>query len=193
MRLLVVIVSVHLITRSCGSQERLVLPLTRPRLSLGSVTYTFTDWESLRPDLLSCLPWTSASKHALRMANALKFGLPKPCSLLFHLLSARTLSGRTGTAIDGRVTKFHGFSVPPSALRQSKVSHRLRLSTRENTGLCLALSTFFLASFIALLLIVTVISPFARFPASRNEYHTHGVAFGFNRPTLTDMAPLSSL
>ena len=40
MRLLVVIVSVHLIIRSCGSQERLVLLLTRPRLSLGSVRHT---------------------------------------------------------------------------------------------------------------------------------------------------------
>ena len=64
-------------------------------------------------------------------------------SVFFRLLSARTLSGRTGTAIDGRVIKFHGFSFPPSALRWSKVSHRLRLSTRENTGLCLALSAFF--------------------------------------------------
>ena len=150
--------------------------LTRPRLSLGSVTYTFTDWESLRPDLLSCLPWTPASKHALRMANALKFGLSKPCSLLFRLLSARPLSGRTGTAIDGRVIKFHGFSVPPSALRRSKVSHRLRLSTR-------ALSRTFrslLACFISLLLLITVIPSLERFPSSRDEYHSRGATFGFD-------------
>ena len=87
----------------------------------------------------------------------------------------------------------HGFSVPPWALGRSKVSHRLRLSRREKIGLCLALSSFFLACFSILLLLVTVISSLAGFPTSRDEYHSRTATFGFDKSSAIDKAPLSSL
>ena len=57
-------------------------------------------------------------------------------SSVSRLLSARTLR-RSGPPRLMVAYYIHGFSVPPSALRRSKVSHRLRLSMRERPGFVL--------------------------------------------------------
>ena len=55
---------------------------------------------------------------------------------------------------------------------------------RENS-VRLALSTFFPARFTTLLL-VSIISSFAGFPASCDKYHSHDVILGFNKSSAID-------
>ena len=73
---------------------------------------------------------TSVSKRALRVANALKFGLPKLVSIgnIFCALSPPASPSSVSRLLSARTLKHAPFSVPPSALGRSKVSHRLRLS-----------------------------------------------------------------
>ena len=132
MRLLAVIVSIQLDHTQLQITSE-VCTLKRPRLSLVSECADLgVSLGRLPPDVHS--NWDYRRSPPEETDFVLSLSASPSVSRLLAICEDSDLGRRTSTAIDGRVMKFHGFSVPPSALRRSKVSHQPRLSMREKPG-----------------------------------------------------------